>query len=143
MHWCGRWSGLLRSLVYLHPHPLQVVSIYIIRAALSGPVGSAAQIISSIINAIQIQFFKYWYISLADSLTEWENPRTDTEFEDAMIPKLYMFEVESLLPPPSLPSPPFSSLPFHSLSIRTLPSSTLLSSLHHFTTAPLRLAWLS
>jgi hypothetical protein len=63
------------------------------RAALSNEIGSAAQIVSSVVNAVQIQFFKYWYVSLADALTEWENPRTDTEFEDAMIPKLYLFEV--------------------------------------------------
>lgn len=56
-----------------------------------------AQIISSILNALQIQIFKYLYVSLADNLTEWENPRTDTEFEDAMIPKLYLFEVIFML----------------------------------------------
>jgi hypothetical protein len=85
-------SSLRPSNLDLHPIP-QVVSIYIMRAALSSEIGSAAQVVSSVVNAVQIQFFKYWYVSLADTMTEWENPRTDTEFEDAMIPKLYLFEV--------------------------------------------------
>ena len=45
------------------------------RAALSKSVGSMAQLIASGVNAVQIQFFNYWYETLVDDLTEWENHR--------------------------------------------------------------------
>ncbi|CAE7667975.1 ANO7 [Symbiodinium microadriaticum] len=69
-----------------------VISIYVMRAALSNSLGSVAQLIASVVNAVQIQIFNYYYESLVDDLTEWENHRTDTEFEDSMITKLYLFQ---------------------------------------------------
>jgi hypothetical protein len=52
-----------------------VVSIYIMRAALSRSMGSIAQLIASGVNAVQIQVFNYYYQTLVDDLTEWENHR--------------------------------------------------------------------
>ncbi|CAM9259913.1 unnamed protein product, partial [Ectocarpus fasciculatus] len=70
-----------------------VASIYNIRAEValeSG--GQTAQIVASILNAAQIQIFNFLYTIVADALTERENHRTDTEFEDAMIQKLFVFQ---------------------------------------------------
>lgn len=69
-----------------------VASIYVIRTALTHDIGSRAQYVASILNAVQIQVFNFVYTILADSLTERENHRTDTEFEDAMIQKLFVFQ---------------------------------------------------
>jgi hypothetical protein len=69
-----------------------VGAIYVIRAALTPDMGSNAQIVASILNAIQIQFFNYIYNMIADALTERENHRTDTEFEDSMVSKLFVFQ---------------------------------------------------
>lgn len=69
-----------------------VGSIYVIRAALTPDMGSDAQYVASILNAIQIQVFNFLYSMIADFLTERENHRTDTEFEDAMIQKLFVFQ---------------------------------------------------
>lgn len=45
------------------------------RAALSKSIGSNAQLVASVVNALQIQFFNYYYETLVDDLTEWENHR--------------------------------------------------------------------
>lgn len=62
------------------------------RHALSYSIGSAAQTVTSIVNAVQIQIFNAIYSLLADALTERENHRTDTAFEDSMIAKLFLFQ---------------------------------------------------
>jgi hypothetical protein len=74
---------------------MQVISIYIVRNALAKSIGSQAQLVASLANALQIQIFNYLYSLLADSLTERENHRTDTEFEDSMIAKTFLFQVYS------------------------------------------------
>lgn len=71
----------------------KVVSIYIIRNALGKTIGSRAQLVASLANSLQIQVFNFFYSRLADYLTERENHRTDTEFEDSMIAKTFMFQV--------------------------------------------------
>lgn len=71
----------------------QVISIYIIRNALAKSIGSDAQLVASLANSIQIQVFNFLYSKLADYLTERENHRTDTEFEDSMIAKTFLFQV--------------------------------------------------
>jgi hypothetical protein len=53
--------------------------------ALSGPV-------ASILNAVQIQILNYVYSELAIFLNKRENHRTDTEYEDALISKLFAFQ---------------------------------------------------
>jgi hypothetical protein len=69
-----------------------VISIYIIRNALAKSIGSQAQLVASSANALQIQVFNFLYSLLADYLTERENHRTDTEFEDSMIAKTFLFQ---------------------------------------------------
>jgi hypothetical protein len=104
-----------------------VISIYVIREILyRTAVGDYSQLIASIMNSIQITIFNVIYSQLADHLTEKENHRTDTSFEDSMIAKLFMFQfvnsyasffylgefhhLSLLLPPPHSPR-----LPLHSL----------------------------
>eukprot|EP01035_Chromulina_nebulosa_P017620 gene17620-23197_t len=47
--------------------------------------------ITSIASAAQIQVLGYFYQDLAKKLTDNENHRTDTEYDDALIAKLYAF----------------------------------------------------
>lgn len=70
---------------------LQVVAIYIMRAALSEPLGSLAQVLTSVLSAAQIQILNRIYPRLADALTEFENHRTDPDFSDSMTTKLFVF----------------------------------------------------
>lgn len=51
-----------------------------------------AVIIVSLINAIQIQVFNIIYGYVAVLLTSYENHRTDTEYEDALIAKTFIFQ---------------------------------------------------
>lgn len=69
-----------------------VISIYLIRNALSGEMGTGAQSVASILNAAQIQIFNFLFQFLAAVLTNRENHRTDTQYEDAMIAKLFFFQ---------------------------------------------------
>jgi uncharacterized membrane protein len=71
-----------------------VASIYVIRAYLALSISDDyAQIIVSIINAIQIYVFNYLYGKIAEALTLRENHRTDTEYEDSLIAKFFSFQV--------------------------------------------------
>jgi hypothetical protein len=57
-----------------------VVSIYIIRYAVSDSIGDAnAQTLASILNATQIQIANFIYSFVANALSELENHRTNTE----------------------------------------------------------------
>jgi len=49
-------------------------------------------IIASILNAIQIQVFNSLYGDYARTLNDYENYRTDTEYEDALIAKTFIFQ---------------------------------------------------
>ena len=70
-----------------------IVSIYILRYGVVQYVGdSYAQSIASLANAIQIQVMNYVYNQLANMLSERENHRTATQFEDSMITKIFMFQ---------------------------------------------------
>eukprot|EP01031_Cornospumella_fuschlensis_P027354 gene27354-33040_t len=70
-----------------------VVSIYILRYALSSDIGdSNAQTVASICNALQIQIVNYIYSIVANALSERENHRTDTQYEDSMIAKIFIFQ---------------------------------------------------
>ncbi len=70
----------------------QVISIYLVRNALSKEMGTSAQTVASILNAGQIQVFNFLFQFLAAVLTDRENLRTDTQYEDAMIAKLFVFQ---------------------------------------------------
>ncbi len=48
--------------------------------------------ITALINAVQIQVLNWVYNSIAIYLTEYENHRTDTEYEDALIAKTFIFQ---------------------------------------------------
>jgi hypothetical protein len=100
-HWCAhpRCDWRCKYLRHLDPPQvtsLQVTSIYLIKRALAEPLGSNAQTLASILNSIQISVFNLIYSLVADKLTERENHRTDTEYEDAMISKLFLFQVSSV-----------------------------------------------
>jgi len=70
-----------------------VIFIYVIRELLyRTAVGDYSQLVASVMNSIQITVFNIIYSQLADYLTEKENHRTDTSFEDSMIAKLFMFQ---------------------------------------------------
>lgn len=68
-----------------------VTSIYVLRFSLQSSVGSSASTIASILNTIQITVFNLIYRAAALMLTDSENHRTDTQYEDALIIKLFMF----------------------------------------------------
>lgn len=51
-----------------------------------------ASIIAAIINAVQIQVLNFLYGSIAIFLTSYENHRTDTAYEDALIAKTFIFQ---------------------------------------------------
>jgi hypothetical protein len=54
--------------------------------------GIYAQVVASIANAIQIAIFNILYWLAACQLNNWENHRTDSEYEDALISKLFFFQ---------------------------------------------------
>lgn len=74
-----------------------VVSLFALRFALNhsdvtingAPAGS---IISSIAQAIIIGILNYLYSFVADALNKHENHRTDTEYEDNLIAKVFIFQ---------------------------------------------------
>jgi anoctamin-10/anoctamin-7 len=70
-----------------------VIAIYVIRRVMyDTSVGTYSSTVASILNSVQITMFNIIYSKLADSLTERENHRTDTTFEDSMIAKLFLFQ---------------------------------------------------
>lgn len=50
------------------------------------------QVAASVLNAIQVQIGNMLYKRVASWLNEWENYRTETEFENALILKSFLFE---------------------------------------------------
>lgn len=69
-----------------------VTSIYVIRFALQSQLGVGASILASVLNTIQITVFNMIYQQVAVKLTDDENHRTDTMYEDSMIVKLFLFQ---------------------------------------------------
>jgi len=70
-------------------------SIYVIRSVLDkegDDIRKNSPTIASILNAVQIQIFNVIYHFAAVRLTESENHRTNTKFEDSMITKLFLFQ---------------------------------------------------
>lgn len=70
-----------------------VAGIYILRFQLQNQSStrSYASTVASILNAIQIQIFNAIYRKVVITLTDKENHRTDTSYEDSMIIKLFVF----------------------------------------------------
>ena len=69
-----------------------VASIYVLRFSIEKQVGTYSSTIASVLNTIQITVFNYIYRSIAVKLTDYENPRTDTMYEDSLIMKLFVFQ---------------------------------------------------
>lgn len=46
-----------------------------------------------LVQAVLIQILSYYFQSVAETLNEWENHRTATEFEDNMIFKVFLFQI--------------------------------------------------
>jgi len=51
-----------------------------------------ASVVGSILNAILIQVLNKIYRTIAYSMTDWENHRTDTEFNNSLLIKLFLFQ---------------------------------------------------
>ena len=70
-----------------------VASIYTLRWYLYSKIAAdGAQIIASVINVVQIQLMTLFFNWTAFRLTDMENQRTDTIYEDSMIVKLFCFQ---------------------------------------------------
>lgn len=69
-----------------------VASIYVLRFAVQNTLGTYASLLASVLNTIQITIFNIVYGDVAVRLTGYENHRTDTEYEDGLIAKLFMFQ---------------------------------------------------
>jgi anoctamin-10/anoctamin-7 len=69
-----------------------VAGIYAIRFAIQEQNKTAASPVASILNSIQIQFCNFVFGKIAELLTERENHRTDTQYEDSLIAKLFAFQ---------------------------------------------------
>ncbi|RYG65223.1 hypothetical protein EON64_12375, partial [archaeon] len=69
-----------------------VASIYVLRFSLQNNIGTNASTVASILNTVQITIFNYIYQKVAIHLTNNENHRTDTQYEDSMIIKLFIFQ---------------------------------------------------
>lgn len=69
-----------------------VVGIYMARFAIEKANEGAASPVASLLNAIQIQFCNFVFGAIAEKLTDLENHRTDTQYEDSLIAKLFAFQ---------------------------------------------------
>ncbi|CAM9174547.1 unnamed protein product, partial [Ectocarpus fasciculatus] len=69
-----------------------VASIYVLRFNLYATLGSNASVVASVINAVQITILNIVYGKVAVKLTHRENHRTDTEYEDSLIAKIFVFQ---------------------------------------------------
>lgn len=69
-----------------------VAGIYALRIVMASTDKSMASSIASILNAVQIQVMNIVYGTIADALTDRENHRTDTQYEDSLIAKIFMFQ---------------------------------------------------
>lgn len=71
-----------------------VTAIYVLRFSLQqrSDTNEFSSLIASVLNAMQIQFFNLLYQKIVVKLTNNENHRTDTLYEDSMIVKLFAFQ---------------------------------------------------
>jgi hypothetical protein len=51
--------------------------------------------LASVLNSLQITVLNAWYSRLAIALNQWENHRTDTQYQDALTAKLFAFQVRA------------------------------------------------
>eukprot|EP00595_Chromulina_sp_UTEXLB2642_P003694 CAMPEP_0196764098 /NCGR_PEP_ID=MMETSP1095-20130614/5350_1 /TAXON_ID=96789 ORGANISM="Chromulina nebulosa, Strain UTEXLB2642" /NCGR_SAMPLE_ID=MMETSP1095 /ASSEMBLY_ACC=CAM_ASM_000446 /LENGTH=707 /DNA_ID=CAMNT_0042118727 /DNA_START=171 /DNA_END=2294 /DNA_ORIENTATION=- len=69
-----------------------VASIYYMRFSLQATIGSSASTLASIVNAVQITVFNVAYQYIVVLLTDLENHRTDTLYQDSLIVKVFIFQ---------------------------------------------------
>lgn len=70
-----------------------VTAVFIIRSLLyQTAVGSLSSFVASILNSVTITVFNFLYSHVSTQLTDFENHRTDTLYEDSMITKLFIFQ---------------------------------------------------
>ena len=70
-----------------------VAAVFIIRALLyKTAIGSLSSFVASLINSFTITVFNFLYSHVSTKLSNFENHRTDTLYEDSMITKLFMFQ---------------------------------------------------
>lgn len=69
-----------------------ISAIYILKITLQGNLGLWVSGITSLLNVGQILIFNLIYQQVAVRLTHQENHRTDTEFENALILKVFVFQ---------------------------------------------------
>jgi anoctamin-10/anoctamin-7 len=69
-----------------------VISIFFLRQALKRWNERAGLIITSLVNAVQIQILNVMYGVIADKLNEFENHRTRSEWENSLISKTFLFK---------------------------------------------------
>lgn len=69
-----------------------VVGMFLFRAMLVRWHGTAGPVLLGLVNAVQIFVLNRLYTTLAARLTSFENHRTDTAYENAIITKLFLFK---------------------------------------------------
>lgn len=69
-----------------------VVSIFILRKVLNDWNSAWGSILTAIINAVQIQVLNFVYGKVSRTLNDYENHRTETEYENSLIAKSFLFK---------------------------------------------------
>ena len=70
-----------------------VASIYVLKFQLTSMFGSSfAGIVAGVANTVQITLLNWAYQQIAIKMTDNENRRTDTEYADSLISKLFIFQ---------------------------------------------------
>jgi hypothetical protein len=69
-----------------------VTGIYIIKFVLAESIGTYASTVASALNTVQIQILNVLYYQVATSMNNRENHQTDTQYQDSLITKLFMFQ---------------------------------------------------
>eukprot|EP00606_Chrysophyceae_sp_TOSAG23-5_P000816 GSChrysophyteH2.ASY1.ANO1.1622.1 assembled CDS len=69
-----------------------VTGIYVMRFALEKDYGSNAATIASFATTVQIAIYNKIYTSLAIGLNDMENHKTDTQYQDSLIAKTFVFQ---------------------------------------------------
>ena len=79
----------------------QVAVIYFIKLQ-----GYVSQTVASVLNITQIQIMSFLYPTVAYALNDYENHRTESDYRDAVVVKLFLFQVMRTPHPPLLRSRP-------------------------------------
>jgi len=96
-----------------------VASIYVLKFQLTAMFGtSLAGIVAGVANTVQITLLNWAYQHIAIKMTDNENKRTDTEYADSLISKLFIFQFINS----------FSSFFFLGASSCLLPPASLFAS---------------